>query len=263
MDHTADIQSNLFQNQIADPKSGVGIFDLPCGYLDRNGTLHKEVQIHEMTGAEEDLLAAKKIKASKKMNSLVAACIDLIGDITDKGKIASIIPQLLLGDRVFLLFAIRRVSFGDDYMINEQCPECDVKSLFTVNLGELQTKEMPDPSQRLYEVELSKGVFKFHPPSGIDEAAMTEMSNGLDDLSMSILMRAVSYNGLPVNLQIIKSLSVRDRNRLRTIFDEVEGGVDTAINFTCASCEHTFKKDVGMDTGFFFPSAVQKRSKNT
>jgi hypothetical protein len=35
-----NIAGTIVENQISEPKSAIGLFDLPCGYIDSEGTLH-------------------------------------------------------------------------------------------------------------------------------------------------------------------------------------------------------------------------------
>ncbi len=257
----SDIQSDLLQNQISDAKSGIGIFDLPCGYIDASGVLHKEIVIREMTGEEEDLLSSTKTKPNKKMNGLMSACIERIGTITDKGKISYIVPNLLIGDRVFIIFAIRRVSVGDEYNVEETCPSCNKLGFYPVDLSALDIIPMPDPMLRSFTITLASGTtVKFHTPSGLDEQAASTVGTDEDQMSRYLIMRLDEIDGKRVDLQKVKKLKFRDRNEIRAAYTKYcEGGVDTGMDFTCDSCEHVFKKDLNIDGGFFFPSLIPKR----
>ena len=254
-----NVLANVFTNQLLDPKSSVGIYDLPCGYIDRQGVLHTEIQVREMTGNEEDLLAAKKIKAAKKMNAVMAACVERIGTITDKAEITKAIPEMLLGDRVFILFAIRRVSFGDVYVVNEICPACERTGTYPVDLNLLETKKMPDVMKRTFTEVLPSGrTVKFHLPTGLDEMRVADMATGMDDLSITMLMRVETIEDRRATLEGLKALPSKDRNVLRSLFDTHEGGVDTGVDYDCSACGATFKRDLSLDAGFFFPSQIQK-----
>ena len=253
-------QEFLVQNNISDAKSGVGIFDLPCGYLDTDGTLHTEIEIREMTGEEEDLLASSKIKSSKRMNGLMSGCINRLGTITDKGKIATIVPNLLIGDRVFILFAIRRVSFGDMYNVKETCEHCNKIGSYDVNLDALSVVKMNEPTKRRFsEVLKSCLTVKYHLPTGADEQAISDLLSDGEELSAYILMRLDEIDGKRVSLKQVKQMRSKDRNELRTLFAKHEGGVDTSMEFECSSCSNVFKKDLKIDAGFFFPSLIQKQ----
>lgn len=246
-------------------KSSQGVFELPCGYLGPDGTLHTEIAIRELTGAEEDLLAAKQITPFKKYNELLLRCTQRIGTITDRGQLSSAVMSLPVGDRLFLIIAIRRVSLGDEYSFDETCtnPECRKPERYTVQLSELDIKKMSDPKKRIHDVTLPSGATaRFRVSTGVDEekALALETSKKKDDdlLSKGILMRLELLDGAPPELQAVKNMKWRDRMALREAWNKVEGGVDTEIDMVCPSCGQEFKKDIELSPSFFFPSATSK-----
>jgi hypothetical protein len=254
----------LAQESLNEPKPTQNVFELPCGLLDGDN-LYKDVVVREISGYEEDMLANQKMPASKKMSELLARCVTRIGPITDKGKIAQAIMDLIVGDRAALIFAIRRVTLGDEYPFKDKCPECEKESLYAVDLGtEISIKEMPDPKKRLFEKVLPSGkVVRFKPMTGHGEEKLAKSKNRDEDaLSLAIQMRLETLDGKPAGLGDVKGLGLRDRQALRDAFEEVEGGVDTEVDMKCPHCEHEFKREVDIaQRSFFFPSQTPKNSK--
>jgi hypothetical protein len=253
----------IVENQIADPKSSLGVFDLPCGLLQPDGTLVKSVKVREITGVEEDMLASKKTAPTKKMGELLAGCTLAVGDVIDPPEVRKAVSQLLVGDRVFLLLAIRRVSLGDIYPFKEKCPECGVITLYDIDLSTLEVKSMPDPAKRSYETVTDKGTkVRWHPMDGLGEERLSVLQTEQDKVTLSLLVRIDMINDQPPSVGMIKRMGMRERTAIRDAFQEAEGGVDTSLDFTCVKCEHEFKgeMDIGQQ-GFFFPSAARKGSK--
>ncbi len=259
------VEQAVLLNQIEEAKSSQGIFQLPCGWLDQNNQLHQDVEVAEITGNEEDMLASKSVPNHRKMGTLIGRCLRRLGPVTDRGKLASIVADLLVGDRVFLLFAIRRVTLGDVYPFRVVCPSpaCGKEAVFQVNLSEFETRPMNDPTRRLFEVVLpSKKPVRFHPLNGHGEEKIARLDNQADRLSLGIFGRVDMIDNKPATLADIKALTSRDRDFLRTQFDEVEGGLDTEGEFSCAFCGHEWAEEVDpIQNGFFFPSTTRKRSK--
>jgi len=249
-------------NQLETPKSSQGIFVLPCGYVDSTGTLHSEVHLREMSGYEEDLLASAKIPVQKKISMLLANCLESVGDIKDKTQFPSIIANLPIGDRVFLLLALRRTSLGDDFPVEETCPSCNTKGNFILNLGDLEAKPMPDPKQRVFDAQLPSGrSVRFHIGTATDEDRVSRVPDD-EKPSMMLLARTDLLDGKVPTIQDIKRLSFRDRQTLRALMDERDGGVDTSLDMTCPACGHEFKRELDLgQPGFFFPERVLKASK--
>lgn len=254
------VLESIHQSKVDQPKSSVGVFELPCGWVDREGNLHTEVQVREITGYEEDMLASKTVPSHKKIGQLIAQCLVRVGSVTEPGKIALIAEELTVGDRVFLMFAIRRTSLGDEYPFRDQCPECKYKGIFNLDLADLEVKQMEDRSKRVFDITLPSGKkAQFRPLVGKDEEKLSKATNSNDAMTLAILLRLEMLDDEAPNVRLVKSLGLKDRNALRAAFDKVEGGVNTTLDMQCSNCGAEFERelDVGQ-AGFFFPSSVQK-----
>lgn len=253
-------------NQMETPKSVNGIFELPCGYLDPlTQELITTVQVREITGNEEDMLASTQIPSFQKITALLTGCVTRLGTEENKSKIAQMVQHLPVGDRVFLIFAIRRVTLGDELPVREKCPECRVQTLFMVDLAkDLESKPMKDPMKRVFDVMLPSGKrARFRISTGADEARLAKLSRRntkkSDSLSQAILMRLELLEDEKPTLQMVKSLGMRDRNFLRDQFQEVEGGVDTTLELECPSCGNEWEKDLDLSAAnFFFPGGRRR-----
>lgn len=250
----------LTSQQLETPKATVGVFELPCGYLDpADNQLHVEVEIREIKGREEDMLNSKKVPSDRKLSNLLAACVERVGTITSKDKIRAIIDDLPTGDRVFLMFSLRRVSLGDDLPVREVCPngKCKANNFYIIDTSELDVKPMPDPYKRTYDVELpSKRRVRFRVSTGRDETMRSKIrtQNKEDLVSLVMMMRIETIDEEPPTLDKIADMSLRDRVFLRKQFEAVEGGIDLEVDLTCPKCDYEWKKDLELTPDFFFPS---------
>jgi len=253
-------QAMFQEHQVQDPHAPLGVFDLPCGYLAPNGELIKEVRVREITGAEEDMLAVRTMNGGKKMTQLIGNCLEQLGPVVDRPLLLKLARDLTIGDRVFLLFAIRRVTLGDVFPVEEKCPECQKKSNFYIDVSKLTIKAMPTPSKRVYAYTSTSGktTAQWHVMTGKDEEALSALASS-DALSGALLARLDVLNGGPPTLDTVKKLSLPERTALREEFDRHEGGVDTEAAVECGHCGHEFKVELNPGaTGFFFPSRVRK-----
>ena len=282
-----DTVTMMTEAQLREPKSTIGVFELPCGYLDASGVLHTEVLLNEISGRDEDMLANDKIPANKKMNQLLTSCIARIGSITDKGAIASIVPDLLVGDRVFLVLAVRRVSLGDDYPYKDTCPSCEKESLMSINLSELDIVKMSDPKKRVFDARMpSKAAIKawandgedvpepersnptgrtvrFKMLTGRDEEKAGKGTSGPESISVLLGLRILMLDDKTPTIEDLQNLTMSERSYIRdVVFRAGDGGVDTTLDVTCPQCAHEFKRELDIaQMGFFFPSAARKNSK--
>ena len=283
----ADTVTMMTEAQLREPKSTIGVYELPCGYLDPAGVLHTEVLLNEITGRDEDMLANEKIPAGKKMNQLLTSCIARIGTITDKGTIASVVQDMLVGDRVFLILAIRRVSLGDDYPYKDSCPSCEKESLMSINLSELDIVKMSDPKKRVFDARMPSKLaikawandgedvpeperssptgrtIRFKPLTGRDEEVANKAGKGADSISVLLGLRILMLDDKPPSIEDLQNLTMAERSYIRdVVFRAGDGGVDTTLEVTCPQCQHEFKRELDIaQMGFFFPSAARKNSK--
>jgi len=248
-------------NQITVAKPGIDSYELPCGLLTNEGELYTEVTLREMTGEEEEILGARNMPVTKKINKVLANCTESIGPLP-RPSIPSVIPHLMQGDRIFLLLAIRRVSLGDEMPFNSKCPSCDSESQFIIDLGDLEIKPMPDPKQRFYELELPRTGKKVRMKTltGTGEDAISKASNkGKDIITTAIFCRVESIDDQPPKMKDIKQLPLIDRNFLKNSWEDHEGGVDTTIQIGCPTCDYEYETELDISQeGFFNPSAALK-----
>lgn len=249
----------IITNIVLEPKSAQSVFDLPGGWITPDGELQKEVKVREMTGYEEDLLANQSIPLDKKMNSIMAACVERIGTETNPAKIASLIMDLSKDDRMFLLMAIRQVTFGDIVPMSYECPECSRVSSYNLPLSQLTVHAPKDPSKKVFELVTPSGkkvIFKTL--TGHDEAKLSNIKEDTDTLSKMMAVRIDTIDGLPVNFMDLKRLSMKDRIFIRETFKEYDGGIDMEFDLDCPACGHQFKRNMELgQPGFFFPSMTK------
>jgi hypothetical protein len=286
-DQPVDMLRNV---QVDQPKSTQGLYELPCGYLDAQNELHTEVEVREIDGDVEDMMGSTQIPPFLKLGQLIARCTTRVGTVVDKGELlGNIVPSLPIGDRVYLLIAVRRVTLGDSYPFYQECqnPNCidpatvddaeprRSKTLYDLNLCDLEVKKMPDPMKRAYAIEVKdiKGrviPVKFHVMTGRDENKIARFKG--DAASLQLLARLDVIDGRKLTitddgkniqdgLTYLKGLSMFVREQLRDAFEAVEGGVDTTLDLKCPLCQHEFRTELRMDDGFFRPSAARRRSK--
>lgn len=273
-----------------------GIFTIVGGYVDEEGTVHKEIEMRAMSGHEEDLLGNRAVPVTQRMTGIMSSCVTRIGTITDRGQISKAVYKLPTGSRTHLLICLRRVTHWkktkDIYDMEVRCPNqrCQKVGSYAVHLGELETWEMADPAKLQYDLKLedsgSEVIWKV--PTGAEDqvlAVVADSSSEAEILTYAILVRLVTVDGKRVEMGIsdflnhnhkklqlspktqkqvlwVKNLSVGDRETFREAFEMNEPGVDTELDFECKFCHRDFlgALNVAQET-FFFPSATRRRSK--
>lgn len=264
---------------------------LPLGIQAPDGTWTKEIELEEMTGVEDDILAdtrrvqvttkGKKkgdpIKStSKKFTEVLSRCTVRIGNCsrpdgqTRKSNPAffeSTWDKAFVADRATALIRLRQLSLGDSYKFSVECPHCHTELSRSVDLSELEVKEMPlaalSKNDGVFEKTLRNGrLVSWKILRGLDEPKMAYIvkERGADILTALITLHLVSYCGSEVSDEIIRDLSSSERRELPAIFDGESGGIDTELEIECSNeeCGGKFSHRITpASPDFFFPSASQ------
>ncbi len=256
------------KGHVMDVASSVLAVELPCGYVDPEGAVQQELVVAEMTGYEEDLLAGKG-PILQRLNQIILNCTRRLGTIEDRGLLNKAVSALTASDRMVALLAIRRVSLGDLYEVKLQCPNTDCKEevRYTLNLADVEVKAMADPTKRVFEHTLSSGrQVTWHVMTSADEEWLTRAGKKREDvLTLALLSRVDMVEDQAIDrakdykaaMARLKALSTRDRNEIRSLFEQCEGHVDTVVDFSCPSCQHEWRDELSLgQASFFFPSAT-------
>lgn len=281
-------ERQIVQQQIDTPKPSKRAGEFPGGWIDQNLILHQSVEVREIRGHEEELIANDSIDTYTKIDLILSACLQRVGTITDRGLISALVPDLLVGDRVWLLMEIRRASVGDKYPFIEKCPECEEEQSFTLDMNTLPVVRLKDPMKRIFPVTTESGlVAELIMPTGRQERMRDSIKlNDENALSKILLTRIATLNGKVPTLDDVLNLSLSDRTELKLEYDDLpECGMDLTIETTCPNTRslereyneegHIVKKtyvnrpcgfersrqmSIG-DPGFFYPAQVLRRWK--
>lgn len=264
MDTQNELAPNVPVQQILpdEAKSVIGGFELPTGYIDEAGNLHKQIVVTEITGEEEDVLASKKMPVHQRMETILQRCIKSIGTIQREGNPnwSKVIRDLHVTDRLYAIIKIRTVSIGAPYRFKTACMVCNEHFDQVVSLDQFHISGLRDPMERNWKGTLPRSGKSYvaKVQTGAEEAKLASISKSEDMLSLAIVARLVELDGQqPVTLQTVKKLSLADREHLRTDFKTHEGDVDNKVDVECEKCGAGFKTEIDIATpSFFFPSVT-------
>ena len=239
-------------------KSSVDTIELPTGYIDIDGVLHKEVSLREITGEEEDILTSRKTPTHLRMNKILENCVTSIGPYDQFSiKWKTIIKDLVASDRLFLIIQLRILSLGPIYSAKMQCENCEAYSNENVDLNDFKIEGLKDPMERQWTGSLPGGKeYVAKTQTGWEEAKLAKHSESKDIMSLSMLARIVSIDGNDnVNLHMLKKMSLLERQHLRKDFTSREGSIDKSLEYECQECGQENSETVDIGTpNFFFPS---------
>jgi len=258
------IELDRTKGHMLDVASGTISGDLPAGYIDKDGAIHRTFVAKEMTGHEEDLLAGVG-PVMPRLNQMITNCLLSLGSITDRKSISTGVSQLTAVDRIVILMAIRRASLGDFWSAKITCPKCDKQDNFTIDLKNMEIVPMRDPSKRRFETVLTTGKkIQWHIMSSEDEEWLTKKIKAQEDvLTLGLMARVEKVDEDTVDrtgdykgaVRILKGLRLIERREIRSTTKEHEGSVDTTVEFSCKFCGNDWASELNIGRpDFFFPS---------
>ncbi|MET8342455.1 hypothetical protein [Streptomyces microflavus] len=207
----------------------------------REGTWYRDAEVKELTGADEEAIAAAGSSSYRVFETLLLRGVRTIGTEFMNRKIAS---ELLIGDREFLVMAIRRATFGNDLEFEElPCPHCDELIDLTVPLDAIPFTHLDHPEQTEYDVPLRRGaVAVVRLPTGDDQGAVLTIKDGNaakqdSEILGRCVLRVRDADGTVTRRPPATSLSMSDRKViLKFLADTQPGPRYGDFSFTHDTC---------------------------
>ena len=232
-------------------------FEMPAGYLDSDGVLHKTFTIREMTGRDEEAISKGDLRqnGAKLITVLLERCVMSIGTLVKKevGEIKwkEIIKSLYVGDQDYIVLKIRELSMGGEIEVTHICPNCKASMKTILDVSELEVE--PFKGERLIQFELPKGyrdkkgnvhtTGTMKLPTGYDREVLTPIAKkNVAQASTLMLTRLCKFDdGISVTEDVMRDLTIRDREYLQKLLQENLFGVNLEVDVTCVDCGEEFK----------------------
>jgi hypothetical protein len=236
------------------PSKGL-IYDKP---IDPNFT------IRSMTTAEE-------MKRLSPTETPYKAMAEIIEDCLVK-KLEIPVYDLCVGDYQFLLHKLRVVTYGPDYKMAIQCPNCGEITVSTTNLDSLSVVEYDSSINEITTIHLpqtdKKIELRIQTPRTIEEVSQRtkEIKKKAKDLvydpSLIVTLQLMikTIDGQTPNTSTIENfvrkLPMRDANILLQAAKKLNGkvGLNTEIVGKCGSCGYNVVTTFRITSEFFGPT---------
>lgn len=223
----------------------------------------EEVEIKGMTTEEEDILMSRAlIKKGTVITELIRSCL-MDPNI--------VVNDLLSGDRNALMVAVRITGYGQEYTPQVQCPSCETRQEYSINLSDLEIKPLElEPvaqgeNRFAFTLPVTKKAVEFRFLTGKEEEeilAIMENKKKKGLVNDTVVTTRLFYSILSVNgqtdrsmiRQFIQFMPAKDSHALRSYIDKHEPGIDMKHPFECKSCGHSEVVAVPMGATFFWPS---------
>jgi hypothetical protein len=239
-------------------------YSLPSRGLIYDKKVDPNFTVRSMTTSEEMKRLSPTEVPYRVMSEIIEDCLTTKLDIP--------VYDLCIGDYQFLLHKLRIVTYGPEYKMAIQCPNCGEVSTSVVNLDELSVSEYDDSIQDLMSVHLpqidKKIELKIQTPRSIEEVATRtkEIKKKMKDLSydpslivtLQSIIKTVDGQVLnPASLEsFVRKLPMKDANILLQAAKKLNEkvGLDTSVVAKCGSCGYDVVTTFRFTPEFFGPS---------
>lgn len=240
---------------------------LPGGFVDDDGTVHREVELIRLSGREEELLAGSPAEApaATLVTEIISRCVRRIGavrPVTD-----AVARRLLVADRQYLLLKLREATFGSRIEGTLACPwpHCGAKIDVDFSTGEIPVTGY-EAVEATYQVELSAEVapadaegrplrtITFRLPNGADQEALgDELTRNPARALTRLFERCLTGNdeeGRGADV-LVERLSPRARQTIEQAMAARAPHLELEMDLTCPECGRSFKAPFDLQDFFF------------
>jgi len=246
-------------------------FELPVGYVDADGRVHRTALLRKMTGREEALMADKRNRNSgaRMISELLGSCLVRLGGLDRPG--VKVAQDLYSADRHYLLVKLRELTFGPELLGTYSCPTCHAASTLTEDLGSLEVVklaegELPEDTVVRLEDGYEDGerihdTMVFRPSTGVDEEKIAPVvrenaSHGKNAL-LSRCLKAVGDMPRPrleaLGTAIFNDLTLKDRALIDKAMNNGGPGIKMRRDIVCEQCGRQFTSTLDF-SNFLSPS---------
>lgn len=221
---------------------------LPTGLL-LGDQLYQDVEIHELTGADEEMMAREMKGRDYFMSQhfldliLKAAVVEIGGHKPDRGMLG----KLLIGDRQYLGLAIRRLTYGEWWEVHDfMCRLCGKPFEVAISMDcpgeDIGLKKLENPRDQTVTVDLKRGQARVRFASGADELAYLGDGNlsNAEQVSVLISRCLLSVAGQVPPPTFTRNLSASDRKEIVKVLSENAPGPRLGeVSVPCSNCNRS------------------------
>ena len=185
-------------------------------------------------------------KGDVVINNLISRCVQGVDS-----------QDLTIFDKTYVLFKLREISYGNEYIIQGQCGACGEENELSVNLSDIPIKYATEGLVRDITLPDSQVVAKIRPVLSKDEVLFKKASDIMDNLWKFV----VSINGHTERMIIQKFITQttgKDVTVIREAVMEEKAGMDMKVRFECNSCASEERTVLPLNESFFSVSSPQE-----
>jgi len=199
------------------------------------------VTLRPMTFQDEKALVSNKNVQVDSLNLLLERCVSNIN-----------IGKLLLMDKLYLIMKLREVSYGSEYTVAINCPQCRKENKITFDLTHLNVKYVEDDFTVPVAVKLPvlKKTVKVILPRVSDEQYLQNA-----EISSSNMWRFIEeidgHTKKTIISGVLQKLPIQDIHAILKTLNSEKYGIDPNVRFACSYCSHHEVTELPITSDFF------------
>jgi len=192
---------------------------------------------------EKNILRASKNKNMDMATVLIDSCVSDI----DKS-------DILLVDKVYLLFKLRELSFGAVYDFVVGCPGCQRENNISVDLNNMPVVPLEtEDGHETVTLPMCKKEVVVKLASVADEKYISDSEVMMDNVWRFVKEFGGHDNEMVIQ-QVIKKLPAGDINKLISVISCKGYGLTTDVRVICSHCGHDAVMELPLNQNFFSAS---------
>lgn len=223
----------------------------------------KQVTLRAMTTKEEKLILTTR--DSSIFERLVKSCCVEPKDLE--------IDKLHTQDTYFLIYALRSITFGDNYVQNSVCPECGARQDFNINISDMETIILDTDEiekELTCQLPINKDTLQLKLLSNgdnnrIEKLVKTRTAKGkVQDpdsynFTLKLMESIVTKNGEDFESEdekrnYVDTLHLQDLVVIQNTLSKITFGLDNRVLRTCNRCHEEVEIDGVICPEFFRPT---------
>jgi len=208
------------------------------------------------------VIEVKKLSSINEYNA-----DDIINDVLRRTVIGIDINDILLADKLFIIFWLRANTYRDSsYVVDFTCPKCECKSNYHYELDNLEVnylKDDYDASDVTLKLSGDSVALRFLTIS--DEKAIDRFKETnentikeIDDELLGLASMITHVNGQEGNLldkyKYVLELQPGDYVQISSIIEKNAMGIEPWLRVKCEECGGTAQIGISFRTEFFIPT---------
>lgn len=218
------------------------IVKIPHGFLS-NGSWIRQAQLRQLNGYDEEYLAeTRELPIPLRTTGLLKRIVKF--ENMKESDAPETVRHLTVGDRVALIFHLRKLLFGDKLECLLTCPACKDDMSLSLSISQLLQPMVPHP-QSEYVAKAGKFVLRLRPVTGADLEEL--LGDEQSDKSERLVRSCIVFSKPPLPDKFTDNILAMVSSKL----GELDPQADLVLELSCPTCGHSFQNAFDVEKFIF------------